>query len=397
MRPPRIIWIVAAVAVLAAGASYWLRTDGVDDGGAAGSTAGQARPAHRSDNRSDNRSGTLAGDGPRSPGGTEPPATTAGRAFDCSIEDFADSRDETLSDEEQLAREQAKFYALIDRLAESTDLDHRLMAGILKVNGDFPDAIDEFERLLPAMPEHPILHWRLLDACAVRPTHPLCADGEAERRTISILGANGEAWAKIAPYRLRRGDERGALEALGNAATAAEFEDYWSAETALLFGSLASGPNSGITDRLLEAIGYTAAFPMPQLSLIQQCRSRAGSSPDWYRVCLAYGQRKETDTQTLLGKGIGVGLQRALYELIGDTQNAQAAEARAGPVEYSLRDPQLRDGEVLLAYDESIALAWLQHMVVYGQLSAQDFLKAEVDRVRRIPGYDPCPEPVPQM
>ena len=58
----------------------------------------------------------------------------------------------------------------------------------------------------------------------------------------------------------------------------------------------------------------------------------------------------------------------------------------------SLHDPVMRDGEVLLAYDETVALDWLEQLTVYGQSAANDFLKAEVVRLAQTPGYAPCPD-----
>ena len=202
----------------------------------------------------------------------------AQRAFGCSLADFAEESTET--DEERIERDQREFYALIDSLSLSTDLEHRLAAAVLKVNDGLPDAIEELDGLLVTMPENPVLHWRLLDACDVRKTYPLCESGAAEAHVIRVLGANGEAWAKIAYYRIKRGDAAGGLDALYNAASAPSFNDYWSSEVALLFRGLAIDTNRAVPARLTGAIGYVAAFPSPELELINQCRIRAANAPD---------------------------------------------------------------------------------------------------------------------
>ena len=51
---------------------------------------------------------------------------------------------------------------------------------------------EDIQRILPAMPNDPILHWRLLDACDARPGYPFCASGEAEalvevRKSLNAL------------------------------------------------------------------------------------------------------------------------------------------------------------------------------------------------------------------
>ena len=382
MQSPSRSATVLCMGVLTLGAVwlYWISGSG---------TADDLRP-NVGDGRELDTAGGPEGSGaqprPREPADKDP---WAGRTFKCSIADFA--QEQAGSDEEQIERAQSRLHELTESLAASSDFEHRLTAGILKVNTDRPDAIDDFEELLITMPEDPVLHWRLLDACDVRQTHPLCQSGEAEARVIRVLGSNGEAWAKVAHYRIKRGDEAGGLEALYNASSAAQFNDHWSAEVALLFRGLAIDTNQAVPARLVEAVGYVAAFPAPELGLVNQCRLRATESQDWQRACLAYARRKESDARTMIGKGIGIGLQRAVFAATGQPEEAEAALAREEPIMTALRDPLMRDGEILIAYDETIAIGWLQQLTTYGEFAAQEFLRSEVERVGRIPGYAPCP------
>ncbi len=382
MQSPSRSTTILCMGVLALGAVwlYWI---------SGGGTADDVRPELEDGRVSDTADRPEeSGAQPRS---LEPVDTDrwAGRTFRCSVADFA--RERSGSDEEQIERAQSRLYELTEALAASGDFEHRLTAGILKVNTDRPDAIDDFEELLTSMPEDPVLHWRLLDACDVRQTHPLCQSGEAEARVIRVLGSNGESWAKVAHYRIKRGDEAGGLEALYNASSAAQFNDHWSAEVALLFRGLAIDTNQAVPARLVEAIGYVAAFPAPELGLVNQCRLRATDDQDWQRACLAYARRKESDARTLIGRGIGIGLQRAVYAATGQPEKADAALAREEPIMTALRDPLMRDAEGLIAYDETIAIGWLQQLTTYGEFAAQEYLRSEVERVGRIPGYSPCP------
>lgn len=143
--------------------------------------------------------------------------------------------------------------------------------------------------------------------------------------------------------------------------------------------------------RLIAAIGVSAIIQRPGIHLINACRTYAADSQAWADACIAYGQRRERDSQSLIGRGIGIGLQAAIHTLLGDDDAAAAVQNRETPVMEMFRDPVARDGEVLLMSDESIALEWLQHLQVYGELSAREFLRSEVHRVSKIPGYDPCP------
>lgn len=317
--------------------------------------------------------------------------------FNCSLDDFLPERHSGKSQAELVLEERERVYELTDTLAASTDFEHRLTASLLKTSDEMPDAIEALERLLPAMPEHPVLHWRLLDACDARPGYPFCESGEAEARVIATLGANGEAWAKIAHYRIKRGDDAGGLEALLNAHAAAEFENYWGRETELIFRSFSAFSNRAVPERLFDSIGLATTMPTPELKLVDQCMLRAGDSPDWQRACMTYGERKEADASTVIGRSIGLSLQDAMSRAAGLEPDPAKSQARDNQVLALFRDDVANDGMVLLASDQNIALAVLQRIANEGELAANEFLRSEVLRVREIPGYDPCPPKLPQM
>ena len=316
------------------------------------------------------------------------------RLFGCSIEDL--TPDLEPSAEEIFGERERRYEAVVDALTRSTDIEHRLAAALLKANNDRADAIDDLAALLPLIPEHPLLNWMLLDACALQSAHPLCASGEAESRVIDVLGANGEAWVKIAYYRVQRNDLEAGLEALFNASSAALFDDYWGASIGLTFHGLAAADNSPAGERLYEAVGYVSAYPMPHLQLVTTCKERAVESPDWLKACLAYGQRKEEQTRTVIGRGIGIGIQRAMHTAAGEPEKAAAARVRERSAFLQpLKKPFWADSLVVLAHDESLALDYLQQLTVYGEYAAFEFLETETIRRAQIPGYDPCPSSPP--
>ena len=318
-----------------------------------------------------------------------------GQVFRCTVESVDPvaelSAEDSLTMEDETQRNEARHEQFMQRLALSGDLNHQLTLGLLQSGESSPLTIETFAPLLSTMPENEVLHWRLLEACDVRPTHPICSDDRAEARVIAALGSNGELWAKIAYFRAKRGDQHGALEALRNAASADEMRDLWGAEVGLIFDSLAIEPDYTTSQRLIVAIGISAALLIPHTKLILECRKYGESSAVWRDACIAYGARRERDAETFIGRGIGQGLQMAMHELAGDEAAVAATKAREIPVMEMMRGPAMRDGEILLMADESVAIAWLQRLRVYGEISAREFLKSEVERVSKIPGYDPCP------
>ena len=317
-------------------------------------------------------------------------AADGGRRFSCSIEDFSLSAPRN----DNGAATEDEYGALIEQLTASSDLERRLAGAILKTAGDYPDAIDDLLALIVNLPDHPLLHWHLLDACAIRPSHPLCSSGQAEARVIRYLGHNGEVWAKVAYHRLRRDDIEGGIEALRNASAAAEFGDYWHTEVEVVFRALEGQQNAEVPARLIQSIGHVATFPARYLRLSNACAMAAADSPAWFDACIAYARRKEADADSLVGRSIGAGLQRAIYAAIGDDESTKAAEERSRDRVAVLSDSAMRDGEVLLAADESVGLEWIQRLSVYGRIAANKYLRAEVERLSASPGYDPCPPPM---
>ncbi|MEM7502291.1 MAG: hypothetical protein AAF417_09620 [Pseudomonadota bacterium] len=310
-----------------------------------------------------------------------------GRRFDCSIEDFS----LPAAPDADGAGTEDEYGALIEQLTASSDLERRLAGAVLKTASDYPDAIDDLVALIADLPDNPLLHWHLLDACAIRHSHPLCSSGQAEARVIRYLGHNGEAWAKVAYHRLRRDDVEGGIEALRNASAAAEFGDYWRTEVQVVFRALEGQENAEVPARLIQSIGYVVAFPARYLRLSNACAMAAADSPAWFDACIAYARRKESDADSLVGRSIGAGLQGAIYAAIGDDEKTKAAEERGRGSVAVLSDPAMRDGEVLLAADDSVGLEWLQRLSVYGRIAANEYLRAEVERLSASPDYDPCP------
>lgn len=328
-------------------------------------------------------------------------AIAPGRVFRCTVESLDRARllddGDELTMEERAQRDEERFDAFVERLSVSGDLNHRLTVGLLQAGKASPLAIETLAPLLTSMPENELVHWRLLEACDVRPTHPVCENGRAEARSIAVLGSNGEMWAKIAYFRAKHGDRDGALQALRNAASADEIRDFWGHEVALMFDSLSIEADYAVPERLVAAIGVSAALIGADYNLVRECQNHGADLPAWREACIAYGARKEQEGETLIGRGIGISLQAAMYTLNGDEAAADEVRRRELPVMDMFRDPINRDGEVLLMTDDSIALAWLEHLRTYGELSARGFLRTEVERVSRIPGYDPCPPREPRM
>jgi len=94
-------------------------------------------------------------------------------------------------------------------------------------------------------------------------------------------------------------------------------------------------------------MGRAAAYGSVWLPVYFECHDRIGDDPLWRDGCLDFPQNLDERSQSLLNRGIAIGMQVMIAEEKGD----------------------------------ELALAYLQE---------------EVEMLKRIPGYDPCRgEPAP--
>jgi len=313
------------------------------------------------------------------------------RFFDCDAVDFLEDPRSALSTDEIAQQTLDRFEQLPVVLAASSDLQHRLAATLFKIHDDQPVALDDLLRLKTVMPKHPVLHWRLLDACRLAAAHSYCASGQYEVDAIGVLGDNAEAWGKIAYHRSLSNDDAGALKAIENAASATIVDDFWGTETHLLFQSLSAAGNGGVAERLFEAMRYAAMISLSHAGLIGLCETKAATSPNWARACTDFGRRREQGSRTAMGRALGAALQKAMHKQAGLDDKASAAALREERLATARFDPRWPDLQVLLFHEEHIALDYLQQLTIHGEFAARDFLHKELERVQAIPGYDPCP------
>lgn len=190
--------------------------------------------------------------------------------------------------------------------------------------------------------------------------------------------------------RYEQGDEAGALEALRRATTAPRYDVYWTDHVGLFERALAASTGLSYSERAIVAMGIVAATWRPDLELVTACTGQIGVAPEWLPVCGDFGRRLEADGGILLDTALGVAIQAAVYEAIGDEQRLAVASRKREALSTMTTLDYLEDAQLLLMEDERLLSDYLTEFDTYGELAAMRFLETEVARLQAMPDYDPC-------
>ena len=239
-------------------------------------------------------------------------------------------------------------------------------------------------------PNNSLILWNFLNTCERMPDAPICRDQNIEDRAIAVDSRNGQLWARIAGFRANRGDMPAALDALKNATAAPEFNEYWMENVELFERGLAAATNAPYRIRIIQALVMTAGSMINYNLIFEGCEAQAVDSAEWLQFCTLLGERLEHEGRTMLSTAIGLSLQKRMYSIAGDEENRAAADHRAKLRAKLWRDGNSEDALVLLSRDDKVLTDYISEWAVYGELRAFQFLRNEVQRLRNIPGYDPC-------
>lgn len=275
-------------------------------------------------------------------------------------------------------------------LSESQDSGYRLMAALY-----WPDRGREAEFLalntiLEADPENRLIVWHLLTSCSRFPEFSQCTDDTIENRSINVDGSNGQLWARIAGFRIGRGDMSGALDALRNATAAPRFSDYKTEHIELFGRGLAAVGNAPYRGRVIQAIGMQAALASNEYEVVMACKKMAVESAVWLTQCLRLGERLERDGRSVSAVVAGQGLQKTMHSISGDSEQAALLEERRGLTREFLENGLSKDSGILLSRDEQALANYISELATYGELRALQSLKNEVERLKKLPDYNPC-------
>lgn len=275
-------------------------------------------------------------------------------------------------------------------LSKSKNPEHLLMAALLGTDRRSDARIFAMTETLNIEPNNPLILWNFLSSCERLPDAPICRDQNIENRAIAADSTNGQLWVRIGGIRANRGNMPAALDALKNAAAAPEFNEYWIEHVKLFERGLAAATNAPYRERIIQAISMAAGLITNYNLVFEGCKTQAVESAEWLQLCTRLGERLEHEGQTMVSNGIGQSLQRRMYSISGDEEKQAAAEHRSKLRTKIMRDGQSEDALVLLSRDDKVLAGYISELASYGEIRAFQFLSNEVQRLKNVPGYDPC-------
>lgn len=302
-------------------------------------------------------------------------ASGTSRRFDCSLEDIVSGVDE----EEQEERNRR----LADTLSRSANAEDQLAAAIIGVDR----RIESLSMALTADPTHPLVLWQVTDDCRRGRGGEYCADPAVRANAEAVLGGNGWYWTQVAAFYYEQGMFDESLEAVQHAVSAPEFDDYYIDHVLLLERALGADSDRGYIDRVVGAIGYTAAMPTDFLA--RQCTLRSEVDAAWLDGCTMLAERYEQEGTNLLMQLVGLGMQEDLYARSGLTAEIGDAQIRKAELEAWL-DRVDADYQLVQAVDPQLMARYLDVWATSGEVAAFEFTVTAVDELMQDPDYDPC-------
>lgn len=264
-------------------------------------------------------------------------------------------------------------------LTASTTAEHKLAAALLAY-WDM-SAAGALELLVEAGrldPSNPMIAARMLQMCQIGQEECGLSIADLEMQAVVKDRGNADAWARVATSRASRSDYAGALDALQEAASAPEFNEYYVDYILLFDRALAASTELSSDERLRVAYSYATATPLTLNDMSGPCMEQASESGEWLNACLRWGERQELESKSTSGRLYGLVLQQYMYRLSGDAREEASAKDRQNEV----ADKSQKQIEAVSAVDwsrhEPVLRNYLDMYAATDEFAAMDYLQAEM-------------------
>lgn len=291
---------------------------------------------------------------------------------------------------EQLEKEFAE--QLRSNLSNSPNPDAQLMALLVSSNGRVDAAnIDQLAPLYNRYPESGLIASQLLTACSSNPGNVLCGEN-LDQIAVNHFD-NAAVLAALALYKYSTEDSFGAKTSLRSAARAPFYDDYWKDQIRMLHDFNPANSNLALLSTVFYFFNYTDTTIglRTQAYITSLCSEWSADDPLMVEACTDYGQKVIDESQTILGARLGYAIQEETQRSIGNQSRASELEQESRRFRYSI--PSVDGLLSLMTYDESLAEYWLQTLVSFGEIEAQEIMVSEVNRRMANPEYRPCDQP----
>lgn len=282
-------------------------------------------------------------------------------------------------------------------LADSPVPEAQVLGLLAEANGRVDNEdIQSLAQLAEQFPESGFVLAELISACFNDGSSDACTD-RALSAAVGSQHDNGIIWAELAMLRASRDDLFGANQALQRAINAADFDDYFSLQIAVLdSAALEQEPMSKLTTgfRSFRYADTSIGYPI-DYSPSHFCAEHVQDNPLIAESCLGYGERLAAEADTTLGRLIGYAIQEVTFQALGNSEavtRMQLAASQQRDINYdSARSSYSHTG--LMSYDESLAEFWLQSLIDNGEPATLGIMSNEIDRRLADPAYRPCEPP----
>jgi len=322
---------------------------------------------------------------PRLTGAESTEAIENGQVASTSVLTCGESKKSKLSDEEWERRNARRF----EILSASGDAEQVLVAALIGPVWQERRHLPTLERALNISPDSVLVNWNLLQACKLDSVGAICS--EIEERAIDVDGTNGAIWAEIAIRRADKGDLREVVDALRHA-NAAPMIDYYSLEHVQMFERAFSiDMNRSYAARIQEAISSTFFANDGALFLHKMCKNRAQELELLREQCLQLGRRLEYEGDTTMDTHVGLSLQREMLRISGSSRDLAEVEEKIQAQMQEEKNFHDENGHNVIDNDQLVN-QFIEQWSAHGQIEAARFLSTEIERLKSVPGYDPCPK-----
>lgn len=285
----------------------------------------------------------------------------------------------------------------LERLRESDDPNAQLLSIIGARYGRLGTAeIESIAALAQRYPANGFILAEMITACFSDLDHEACSDQNLTN-IISQQTGNAAVWGELAMLRAQREDVFGAARALDQAALSSEFDNYFSLQIALLRNAAERDDPLADMNTVTRSFRYADtsighAIDYPPSSF---CAEQSGANPQIAQSCLEYGKYAEEQSDTYIGRMIGLSIQEVTFAAIGNQDGVAQVQAilNADQERRFAITKRSNSATGLATYDDSLAAYWVENLINLGEIEAHRLLHEEVARRLSDPEYRPCNPP----
>lgn len=291
--------------------------------------------------------------------------------------------------EARYAKQEEHFQDIAKQLTGSDDVEMVLAAALL-LQGRGTTALDALQRASKLAPQSPLVAWNVLRTCRDG-DRAECDLARVEANAIRADGDNGAVWMELAMLHLSQDHLDKAEHDVRSAIAAPRFDSYFIDHAQLIERALEAGGNSNYTERMIAGISFSAAMAVSYYKITEHCAKIDALDAVWVDLCQQIGEKMYADGRTLLDQAIGTSLVKIALRHTGDSTRIEEATTREAEFRehYRALIPPV-EAQNLLGNDDAVLRRHVEDLATYGELVALTKLLAEVERLKKVDGYDQC-------